>query len=152
MEEIKNFELYTFSVERFQNSESNDDKNYLNIVIKQFDFEDGNVDYFEEHLDEIKEKNNEEFLDWLEEKADEDGLNLEVFLEDNDVPLYISEGYERFYNEENKEEIAYEKFIDDDNFELTSSQPYTEEKYFLSMDEVKKEIRSQYPFYNSKQI
>ncbi len=27
-EEIKDFELYTFSVERFQNSESNDDKNH----------------------------------------------------------------------------------------------------------------------------
>jgi len=41
-------------VERFHNSESSEDKNYLNIVIKQFDFEDVNLDYFEDYMEEIK--------------------------------------------------------------------------------------------------
>ena len=76
LEDIINFKLYTYSVERFHYFESNDDTNYLEICVKQYLFKDVNLDYFEEFFNEIKGKTKEEFLEWLEEKADEQAKNF----------------------------------------------------------------------------
>ena len=146
-EEIKDFELYTFVVERFHNSESSEDKNYLNIVIKQFDFEDVNLDYFEDYMEEIKDKNNEEFLDWLEEQAG--GYGLQDLLE-NEAGVNLYHADDKFFIEETEEEVIDDsKLFEADDFQLTNSQPSIGEEYFFSIDEVKKEICSQYSFYNS---
>ena len=53
LEDIINFKLYTYSVERSCYYEGNDDTNYLEISVKQYFFEYVNLDYFEKFFDEI---------------------------------------------------------------------------------------------------
>tara|TARA_B110000003_G_C16449183_1_gene457225 strand:- start:106 stop:564 length:459 start_codon:yes stop_codon:yes gene_type:complete len=148
IEDIKNFKLYTYSVERWSNNESNDDKNYLQICIKQFLFDDDEVlEYFEEHLNEIKGKTNKEFTEWLEEKADEEGSDLEDFLE-MEAGVYLEFIEESLFEEETEKEISDSaKLFEAGDFELTNSQPYIEDTYFNSIDEVKKEILDEYPYF-----
>ena len=133
LEDIINFKLYTYSVERFHYFESNDDTNYLEICVKQYLFKDVNLDYFEEFFNEIKGKTKEEFLEWLEEKADEQGSDLRSFLEEAEVDLEPIE--ETFFNENTGDEVkgGWDYLSEQNEFEfgLADSQPSNNEEYFI---------------------
>ena len=152
LEDIINFKLYTYSVERFHYFESNDDTNYLEICVKQYLFKDVNLDYFEEFFNEIKGKTKEEFLEWLEEKADEQGSDLRSFLEEVEVDLEPIE--ETFFNENTGDEVkgGWDYLSEQNEFEfgLADSQPSNNEEYFFSLDQARDTAESQAPLNQQK--
>ena len=152
LEDIINFKLYTYSVERFHYFESNDDTNYLEICVKQYLFKDVNLDYFEEFFNEIKGKTKEEFLEWLEEKADEQGSDLRSFLEEAEVDLEPIE--ETFFNENTGDEVkgGWDYLSEQNEFEfgLADSQPSNNEEYFFSLDQARDTAESQAPLNQQK--
>ena len=147
LEDIINFKLYTCSVEIFHYYESIDHTNYLKISVKQYLFEYVNLDYFEKFFDEIKGKTKEEFLEWLEEKAEEEGSDLRSFLEEAEVDLEPIE--ETFFNEETGDEVkggfVYLSEQNEFEFGLANSQPSNNEEYFFSLVEVRDTAESQAP-------
>ena len=149
LEDIINFKLYTYSVERFCYYEGNDDTNYLEISVKQYFFEYVNLDYFEKFFDEIKGKTKEEFLEWLEEKAEEEGSDLRSFLEEAEVDLEPIE--ETFFNEETGDEVkggfVYLSEQNEFEFGLANSQPSNNEEYFFSLDEAREAAKSMREMY-----
>ncbi|MDA8904610.1 hypothetical protein N9I95_02025 [Flavobacteriaceae bacterium] len=150
-EDIKSFNLFKYTVERWHNYSSNSDTTYLEICIKQFEFysEDVDLDYFDDNFSEIKNMNSEDFLGWLLNKSEEEGFMLTDFLEmESDITLEFID--EKLYNEQtNKEIIDSSKLFDAEDFELTNSQPSTDEEFYLSLDNAKIGVCNDYPFYKA---
>jgi hypothetical protein len=145
LEDIINFKLYTCSVEIFHYYESIDHTNYLKISVKQYLFEYVNLDYFEKFFDEIKGKTKEEFLEWLEEKAEEEGSDLRSFLEEAEVSLEPIE--ETFFNEETGDEVkgGFVYLSEQNEFEFGLAKSLNNEEYFFSLDEANKQKRRDTP-------
>ena len=150
LEDILNFKLYTYSVERFCYYECNDHTNYYEICVKQYLFEDVNLYYFEKFFDEIKGKTKEEFLEWLEEKADEEGSGLRNFL-DLEAGVHLEPIEETFFNEETGDEVkgGWDYLSEQNEFEfgLADSQPSNNEEYFFSLDEAREAAKSMRKMY-----
>ena len=62
--------------------------------------------------------------------------------------VYLEPIEESLFEEETEKEISDRaKLFEAGDFELTNSQPYIEDTYFNSIDEVKKEILDEYPYF-----
>jgi len=150
-EDIKSFKLFTYTVERWHNYSSNSGTTYLEICIKQFEFdsEDVDFDYFDDNFSEIKNMNSEDFLGWLLNKSEEEGFMLTDLLEmESNITLEFID--EKLYNEQtNKEIIDSSKLFDAEDFELTNSQPSTDEEFYFSLDNAKIGVCKDYPFYKA---
>ena len=101
----------------------------------KFEFDDPDEDYFENNLDKLKGKNQEQFFDWLKQKADEDGFVLYSWLE-MEAGVYLDDAdmIDVLYK---KTEKGYEK-VDIDSFPDDADVDDSDEECFLSLKEANK--------------
>ena len=153
IEDIKNLKIYTYEMESWHNYDSNTEKKYLRIIIRETpDFwSDDYEDYFKEHFNEIKGKTAQEFKQWIEEKReDEDEIAEELM---DLLELEMEQLNDSFFDEETEEEKEREElYKDDEEFGLANSQPFMENIYFYSIDEVKKDIIKHFPYTKSSTL
>lgn len=151
IDDIKNMELYLVSIEYWD--VVNTEKYYEKLLIKSFDFKSSYVslDYFEEFSDELIGKDNNQFLQWLLEKSEEEGYEVKFFLEG--AGIYLSELEENTYDKKTKQKLTEEeeeKLWDTGNFELANGQPFIsdEDSHFTTLKEAKDYLGEICPFVN----
>ena len=150
LEDIKEMKLYTAKAESWYIFDT--ENYYIQLIVQGLDFEDADLDAFEDFSDEIIGMNNTEFLKWLVEKSEEEGYCLTDYLESEFFINPDNYEVEEMYDDKTKRKLNAEetsKLFANDGFQLSSSQPTVgDDEYFLTVKEANDYLTNECPFHS----
>lgn len=146
IDDFKKIELFRAKAERCYDSKDS----YLNLIIQPYKFSNAefNQSLLEFSEDDIFGKTTKEFLNWLTEKAEEEGYELGGILEDEFSVSECDYLLDKMFNQESKELISDTSALsENDSFYVDCDEIEDWQPYFSSFEEAIRFLKKTYPLF-----